>query len=85
MTVTTNILDVFPDGVITKASFTVPYIISLTISRLYPDEPFTITSCEVVSKEEHQLSEAVAEIRSTMLEHDIDILIPVVNPLLSQD
>ena len=83
MTVTTNILDVLPDGTITCASFTVPSIISLTVTRDNLDEVFSITSCDVVSKDEHQLSEAVEEIRNTMMEHDIDNMIPVANPKLS--
>ena len=79
MTVTTNIQDILPDGTITKASFTVPSIIYLTISRSNLDAPFTITSCDVLSKDEQKLSEAVATIRSTMQEYDIDIIIPIVN------
>lgn len=79
MTVSTNIQEVLPDGTITKASFTVPSIINLTIARSNLDVPFTITSCDLLSKDEQELSEAVAVIRSTMLEHDIDVMIPIVN------
>ena len=85
MTVTTNILDVLPDGTIACASFAVSSIICVKISRLNLHKPFTITSCDVLSEDEHQLSGAVEAIRSTMLEHDIDIMIPVASPKLSKN
>lgn len=77
MTPTTNILDIFPDGVITKLSFTVPAILTVTLCRPNVDEPFVIESCDVQTSDEKLLTEAVEAVRDLMLEHDIDIVIPI--------
>lgn len=79
MTVGIEIKDIFPDGTITEVSFGVPLIISLTVKRSYPDEPFVIVNCEVPEKDEKKLSDAVGMIISKMKEMDIDLLIPIVN------
>lgn len=79
MTPTTNILDVLPDGTITRASFSVPAIINVLLTRSNPDEQFTITSCDVWSRDEEELAKVVSLIQNTMRELDIDIMIPVVN------
>ncbi len=83
ITPTTNILDVLPDGTITRASFSVKSIISLTVARENMDVPFTITSCDVWSRDEGDVAEAVTVIQDTMRELDIDIMIPVVNANLA--
>ena len=85
MTVTANIIEVLRDGTIITASFAVPSIISITISRDNVDLPFTITSCDVQSSDESLLSEAVVEIQKTMQEHEIDLMIPVVNKYSTLD
>ena len=77
MTVTTNIIDVLPDGTITEASFTVPNAVSLTVTRDNLDAPFTITVCDVQSRDETVLSKAVNAIQKTMHELEIDLLIPI--------
>ena len=79
MTVTTIIIDVLRDGTIICASFAVPSVISILVSRDNIDSPFTITSCDVQSSDESLLSDAVAAIQKTMLENEIDLMIPVVN------
>ena len=77
MIVTTNIIDVLPDGTIIEASFTVPNAVSLTVTRDNLDAPFTITACDVQSRDETVLSKAISAIQKTMHEHEIDLLIPI--------
>ena len=79
MTVTTNIMDVLRDGTIICASFEVPSVIFILISRDNIDSPFAITSCDVQSHDESLLSYAVGMIQKTMQEHGIDLMIPIVN------
>lgn len=79
MTVTTNVQDVLPDGTITKLSFTVAAVCSVMLSRTNVDEAFKIESFDPITDNEQNLSEAIEAIRSIMLEHEIDIIIPVAN------
>lgn len=87
MIATTNILDVLPDGVITKLSFTVPSILTVMLCRTDVDEPYTVDSCDIQTSDESLLTEAVEAVRTTMLEHDIDIMVPMANtkPLIMEN
>jgi len=79
MNVTTNIIDVLQDGNIISASYAVPSVISIMISRDNVDSQFAITSCDVQSRDELLLSEAVAAIQKIMQNNNISLMIPIVN------
>lgn len=79
MTVTTNIIDVLQDGNIISASYAVPSVISIMISRDNVDSPFTITTCDIQSRDEFLLSKAVAAIQKIMQDNNISLMIPIVN------
>ena len=79
MTPTTNILDVLPDGTIKRVSFSIPAIINVLLTRSNHDEQFSITSCDVWSRDEEELAEAVSHIQKAMRGLDIDVMIPIVS------
>lgn len=79
MIINMEIRDVLPDGTITEISYNIPLIVSLTVKRSYPDEPFTIVKWEVQGKDERELTDAICMIMGKMKEMDLELLIPVVN------
>lgn len=79
MTPTTNILDILPDGAITRLSFTLPAILAVALCRTNVDEPFVIETFDAATDDEKLLTEAVEVVRDLMLEQGIDIVIPVAN------
>jgi len=78
MKVHTIIEDVLSDGIITGVSFCVKRIITITLVRSEPDDPFTIKKLETISKDEQELSLALELIQSTMRGQGIKLLIPLV-------
>lgn len=84
MTVNIGITDVLSDGTITEVSYAVPPIISLTIRRSCPDEPFTVVGCDVQSRDEMELSEAIGAIQNKIREAEIELLVPIVNDRINR-
>lgn len=84
MKVYNKIIDVLSDGTITEVSYAVPPIISLTIRHSCPDEPFTVVGCDVQSRDEMELSEAIGAIQEKMKEAEIELLVPIVNDCINR-
>ena len=72
--VTTNVIDVLPDGTITEMELSVDNTLSIILKRCESDEEFKLINSQVLAHDEVSIKEAYREIAQTLKENGLDCI-----------
>ena len=72
--ITTNVIDVLPDGALIEMELLTLYGISVRLKRTGMDELFSIQKIDVLSDDEETLTNALNEINQALTENGVSAL-----------